>query len=464
MEWLRPGFLAAGAALALLPLLLHLLVPRTRERRTLPTARFLTPEPRSRLRLRRRPTDLPLLLLRMGFALVLGAAFAGGAWHGLPSPGTEVLLAVDGGERGGAAWEAIREAARERWRPGYRVIRVDGWEADGSPRWAAASPDSEAALLTFLDEGEGVVPASLPLLLRALRAEAVAGNADSARAVVVSLARVGSWPPGTASARERLWPGAVEWVPGRDPVTPAVQVEVEAPSEVAPTLEAALSAAGWWVLPREGAGAGPAGDAPGLRVRLEVGPLRGDEALWRAEGGGGGAPEGVEESGPSPGVDGFVLADGRRYPAWGPPPPGIPAPGTTVPLHRSGGWPAAAALEEGGGDTGDPPLCRIRIPVDPEPPPGGLEGAFGGPDLPDLLDGILLRACPRADPVPLALAQAVEGLLAGGGGGEAVAVQSLRGPGDGRPLTPLFLAVAFLLLAGEMAWIRRRRREREAGT
>ena len=77
---LSPGFLAAGLALAAAPVLLHLLARRPPERQPLPTARFLVEDARTFLRLQNRPTDLPLLCVRIAFALALGASFAGMTW------------------------------------------------------------------------------------------------------------------------------------------------------------------------------------------------------------------------------------------------------------------------------------------------------------------------------------------------------------------------------------------------
>jgi hypothetical protein len=94
LEFARPTLLLAGAAAALLPLLLHLIARRPPARVALPTARFLEPRPHTRLRLARRPSDLPLLLLRMLFILLLFAAFAGPQWH-TPRQGTAELVALE---------------------------------------------------------------------------------------------------------------------------------------------------------------------------------------------------------------------------------------------------------------------------------------------------------------------------------------------------------------------------------
>ena len=71
-----PAFLVAGALAMLVPLALHLIRRRPPLRAPLPTARFLVEDPRNAVRVSR-PTDLPLLALRMLLLLLLG--FGAGA-------------------------------------------------------------------------------------------------------------------------------------------------------------------------------------------------------------------------------------------------------------------------------------------------------------------------------------------------------------------------------------------------
>jgi hypothetical protein len=511
MELLRPGFLLAGGLFALLPLVLHLLVPRTRERRVLPTVRFLTPSARTRIRVQRRPTDLRLLALRMAFAFLLGAAFAGVHWHGWGGGGTATLMVVDGGERLGPGWPGVREAVMERWSSGNGVVVVDGVDMEGGVRVRRGAPSDPEELLRLLEDGDGVSPNTLSVLLRALRDEAAGGGAipgapDSIQAVIVSGARAGMWPPGLTRVRPLLWPGSVEWIPPRFPhPTPVPSVEVEAAAGLAALLEGALAAAGWRVVPASGRGesGAVADDSPGLEEEPEVGPEVGNELrirlavvsvppgddLWRtpeegvggegAQSGGGGDPTGAAPGGwqvegvpRSPGgiSTQVVLPDGRRFRGWGPGPPGTPGPGAMVPLFRSGGHPAAVARQEASPE-GGAPLCRVVVPL----VSGGSAPEPGDPGLPDLLDGLLRWGCPLADPAPMSLATEVTAMLArptaldetlgeawdGAEMGEpeagAVAVRDIRTPEEGLSLTPVLLALALLLLLGEVAVIRGRR-------
>ncbi len=542
MEFLRPGFLLAGGLFALLPLVLHLLVPRTRERRVLPTVRFLTPSARTRIRVQRRPTDLRLLALRMAFAFLLGAAFAGVHWHGWGGGGTETLLVVDGGERLGAGWPGVREAVSERWSPGDPVVVVDGVDVEGGVRLRRGVPSDLEELVRLLEDGDGASPNTLAVLLRALRDEAaggrlVPGAPDSIQAVLVSGARAGMWPPGVTRVRPLLWPGSVEWIPPRFPnPIPVPSVEVEAAPELAVLLEGALASAGWRVVPtlggtgevgtvgggtrdtasdqvpdpapdtepdtapdailQEEPGVGP-GVGPDLRIRLAVVPVPPGDDLWQipeesvgGEGGSGGgdgdrpalqpgeAPQGwqAEEATRVPAHNSteVVLPDGRRFRGWGPSAPGTPGPGAMVPLFRSGGYPAAAARQEAS-PAGDASLCRVVMPL----VPGGLPTGAGAPGLPDLMDGLLRWACPLVDPAPLALAAEVRAMLAhprgpdgtlgeswnvggeeigrGEPGSGPVAIRDIRTPEEGLSLTPALLALALLLLLGEIALIRGRR-------
>ena len=518
MELLRPGFLLAGGLFALFPLVLHLLVPRTRELRVLPTVRFLTPSARTRIRVQRRPTDLRLLALRMAFALLLGAAFAGVHWHGWGGGGTATLMVVDGGERLGAGWPGVREAVSERWSPGDPVVVVDGVDVEGGVRLRRGVPSDLEELVRLLEEGDGASPNTLSVLLRALRDEAAGGRAvpgapDSIQAVLVSAARAGMWPPGLTRVRPLLWPGSVEWIPPRFPQPISIpSVEVEAAPELAALLEGALASAGWRVVPTLGGvgdvGGGtrdtasdqvpdPAPDTeldtapdailqeepgvgPDLRIRLAVVPVPPGDDLWHT-------PEGwqAEEATrvPAPNSTEVVLPDGRRFRGWGPSAPGTPGPGAMVPLFRSGGHPAAAARQEAS-PAGDASVCRVVVPL----VPGGSAPGPSDPGLPDLMDGLLRWGCPLVDPAPLALAAEVGDMLAhprgpngtrgrawdgvgeeigrGEPGPGPVAIRDIRTPEEGLSLTPALLALALLLLLGEIALIRGRRaqpRVMEAG-
>ena len=106
-----PAFLVAGALAMLVPLALHLIRRRPPMRAPLPTARFLAEDPRNAVRVSR-PTDLPLLALRMFLLLLLGLALARPAW--LPAPeGTSTVVLLDhGAAMRNAGWNAAVSEAR----------------------------------------------------------------------------------------------------------------------------------------------------------------------------------------------------------------------------------------------------------------------------------------------------------------------------------------------------------------
>ncbi|MEW5931547.1 MAG: BatA domain-containing protein, partial [Gemmatimonadota bacterium] len=134
LQFARPALLAAGVLAALVPLLLHLIARRPPERTALPTARFLSPDARTAIRLRRRPTDLLLLALRMLLLALLGAAAAGPAW--LPRQrGTAELVLLD------------RSAAMDRraWAAAVGEARRALLGPDGAARGALVLFDSAAA-------------------------------------------------------------------------------------------------------------------------------------------------------------------------------------------------------------------------------------------------------------------------------------------------------------------------------
>lgn len=204
---LSPGFLAAGLALAAAPVLLHLLARRPPERQPLPTARFLMEDARTFLRLQNRPTDLPLLCVRIAFALALGASFAGMTW--IPDrngPGRVVLL--DGGadtlSDWGVARELARRAALDQGDTEPATILVYGLDDD----FRIVTPEGLAGL------DRGGQSANAEDGLRALRSGVLSRTHFESVAVVwVTRPSWRSWSPGVGLLRAALWPGRTPIVP-----------------------------------------------------------------------------------------------------------------------------------------------------------------------------------------------------------------------------------------------------------
>jgi Aerotolerance regulator N-terminal len=233
-----PAFLAAGALAMLLPLALHLIRRRPPLRAPLPTARFLVEDPRNAVRVSR-PTDLPLLALRMLLLLLLGFGLARPAW--IPAPrGTSTVILLDrgGAMRGAGGRAAVGEARRA-------LLGADG-AARGElvlfdtaavrvprHRITAALFDSLAAA----DAAGGA--ADYAAALRALPAAArELRGADSVRVRMISALADGGWTPGLAPLRRAAWPGALELT--RVPIAPpsADPADAGEPQRTALTLSA----------------------------------------------------------------------------------------------------------------------------------------------------------------------------------------------------------------------------------
>lgn len=202
-----PAFLLAGALAALVPLALHLVRRRPPVRAPLPTARFLSVDPRNAVRVSR-PTDLPLLLLRMAMLVLLGLGLARPSW--VPAPaGTAPVVLLD------------RSMTGDAWRAAVAEARGALLGPDGAGRGSLALFDSAgtvvpAARLTpaLFDSLAALPPsasADLAAGLRAIRpAVAALPRADSVRVRLVSAFTDAGWSPGLGAVRSAAWPGAID--------------------------------------------------------------------------------------------------------------------------------------------------------------------------------------------------------------------------------------------------------------
>lgn len=224
-----PAFLAAGALLALGPLLLHMLARTPPERRPLPTARFLEPDRRTQLRLRR-PADLLLLALRMAFLVLLGAAFARPSWVAEREGAGRVVLLDAGADMAGAWEEAVAVASERLGEEGMLVV------FDTAARLIEAGP---AAVDSLRRAGPGEAPSSLLAGLRGLRLAAARLRVDSATAVLVTRGHWSAWSPAIPAVREAAWPARIELVsvgrPDSISVTAAGSPGTGLPADSGPT-------------------------------------------------------------------------------------------------------------------------------------------------------------------------------------------------------------------------------------
>ena len=202
MTFASPLLLVAGATLSLVPVLLHLLRPAPPERAPLPTARFIGGQAPSRIRFARRLRDLPLMLLRSLFLLLLFAAVAEPRFEARRAGTAEIVLidaeAAPAAQRG-ALLDSIRALASSRVIP--VLFDTAAGEIDGPGQPAAPAR------------------ASYAVALRALRTRAgTLASAESVRVTLVTAPRWGAWTPGT-TALIAAWPSAIRLHTVRLPVS-----------------------------------------------------------------------------------------------------------------------------------------------------------------------------------------------------------------------------------------------------
>jgi hypothetical protein len=485
IAFLAPGFLLAGAAAALVPLVLHMLARTPPERRPLPTARFLTPDRRTRLRLRA-PAQRWLLALRMLLLVVLGAAFARPEWRPARE-GHQLIVLLDAGPAMTPAWDAAVDAA---------AARLASYGGGGS----VVVFDSTAAIFrsptaALFDSLRGAPPtgaeAEYLAALRGLRAAASALDADSVMAALITRPRWGAWSPAVPPVRAAAWPAVLELIDpgtaGREdaprpgaPVLDGGPIVDGGPTEHAPRAVRLLAAPDHPLRPYLQAALGALGhqvadDGEGERGPADVAVAVGADALP----GGPGAPDLPGAPGAPAALRTVIVlgAEGRTPPSavWG---------GSTAPVGETGrivlpagvvvpGWrrlpgtptraahvlavwddgrPAAAATR------GDPP-CVAYLAAEATPVAAAADPAF-----PSLL-AVLLAGCengsdpsePRVDDSPLD--DGAMAVLRGAGMPAGVRLADV-GAAPARPLARLLLALALLVALVEtaVAYARPRRR------
>lgn len=254
-----PRFLVGAAVAALVPLVLHLIRRRPPSRIALPTERFLSPDPRTSVRLGQ-PTDVLLLVLRMLLLLLAGAAFARPVWRPA-ARGTAPVVLLDRGAAmaGGDAWLRGIATARQRLL-GPRGEGLGALVLFDSAASAIPASHVTAALFDSLAAARpSPAPSAYAAAMRAIPA-AVGGlrKADSVRVALVTRPRWSGWSEGLGPLRSSAFPGAIDLVdlpelapgdgdlqPGNVQALDAILVAdaLDRPSFVKPALEAA----GWRV-------------------------------------------------------------------------------------------------------------------------------------------------------------------------------------------------------------------------
>jgi hypothetical protein len=210
LTFAAPAFLLAGALGVLVPLALHLIRRRPPGRVPLPTARFLAEDPRNAVRVSR-PTDLPLLILRMLLLLLVGGAFSRPAW--IPAPeGTSTVVLLD---RGGAL-------DADGWRAGLSAARQALLGPQGEARGELVLFDTAAVHVprarvraelfdSLLAAGPGDARSDYVEALRAIpSATRALRGADSVTVRMISSLSRSGWSPGLGALRESAWPGTID--------------------------------------------------------------------------------------------------------------------------------------------------------------------------------------------------------------------------------------------------------------
>jgi hypothetical protein len=490
LEFGRPGFVLAGVLAATLPVVLHLIARQPPRRVAFPTARFLRPEPRLAVRLRRWPTDLLLLCLRSSWLLLLGLALAAPSWSPRRVGTVEIVLLDRGaGMAGwwGAAVDSVGRAVLAEGAGRSRELVLFDTVADHipAPRLSAAFLDSLALA------GPGGAAVDYAVALRALAEVARArADADSFRVTLVTRPRWEGWSPGFGSLRAAVWPGGIRLAPTEAAVGESVGAstrggiaaappdllvarvlrgtgaEVETRSDL-PYAEAALEALGWKVAGGAGAG-GEVGEEAAAAALIVLSPLAaGEQAaiMERVREGttvvtAGALPAGAlraaspwewPETGDVAPAGALVLAGGPVIGGVAQRFPGRPRPGARLLAAWEDGRPAAAAVREGAG-------CLVYLAT------GLKDGELPlMPSFPELLDQ-LLQGCvvePAAVIDDRPLDYGARRVLAGpeqpASAATTGAAAAALAPGSARVLGGWFLLAALGVALAE-TWLAYRRR------
>ncbi len=204
MTFLAPAFFYAALAVAAAVVALHFIVSRQPRAGILPTARFVPNLPATATARATRPSDIPLMLLRVLLVLAAGAGLARPIIK--PSRGAQARVILADVSRSSADSAAVRDSVRTLYRSHDALV-----EFDSSARVVAA--DSIASLQ--FSKARGNLSAALIAALRA--ASSLRDRADSLELVIVSPFAAEEFDAATDSIR-RLWKGSARLVRtgGRD--------------------------------------------------------------------------------------------------------------------------------------------------------------------------------------------------------------------------------------------------------
>jgi hypothetical protein len=201
MTFLAPGFFFASLAVAAAIVALHFIVTRQPPSAILPTARFVPDMRATAVARAKRPSDVPLMLLRVLLVLAAGAGLAKPVLK--PSRGAEARVILVDVSRSARDSIAIRDSVRAIYRNGDAVVVFDS-----SARLVSENVGDTVGALRPTSR-RGNLSAALIAALRA--GSSLRDGADSLELVIVSpFAREGL-DAATDSIRN-LWPGTARLV------------------------------------------------------------------------------------------------------------------------------------------------------------------------------------------------------------------------------------------------------------
>jgi len=198
MTLLAPGFFYASLAVAAAVVALHFIVTRQPRAGILPTARFVPDLPATATARATRPSDIPLMLLRVLLVLAAGAGLAKPILK--PSRGAEARVILADVSRSVRDTAAIRDSVKALYRNHDVIVefdsaaRVISGDSIGSLRFGRAGGNLSGALIAAM---------------RA--ASSLRDRADSIQLVIVSPFAEEELDAATTSAR-KLWPGGARIV------------------------------------------------------------------------------------------------------------------------------------------------------------------------------------------------------------------------------------------------------------
>jgi hypothetical protein len=231
VSWLLPSALAIAGVAALAALALHLIARSRPLAESLPTARFVPQRP---VRARARSialSDVPLLLLRIGAVLALGAAVAAPVFPAAHGRVRRIVI-VDRSRDVADAREA-RDSARAAFRDGDVLLAFDSIATRLSGR---AALDSAATV-----PAAGSMSAALGMALHV--AAQLASEVDSIELVIVSPVTVEEIDRATTTIRDQ-WPGRIRVVRLREATSDERAPRVESADGSADVVLAGLSLMG----------------------------------------------------------------------------------------------------------------------------------------------------------------------------------------------------------------------------